>query len=91
MFTAAVQQVDAMLAYNKSYLILDSKGLALCGLALCGNKKYIPAAINAYKRARAITRDAGVIGRVQRLFDVLAQADGAGILNRVREIAIGGK
>ena len=89
MFEAAVQQVDGLLAYNKSYLILDSKGLALCGLALCEDDKYLAAAINTYKEARTIARDAGVIGRVQRLFDALAQADGAGILNRVRATAVG--
>lgn len=89
MFAAAVQQVDATLAYNKSYLVLDSKGLALCGLALCEDKKYITEAINTYKEARAIAREAGVTGRVQRLFDALASADGAGLLNRVRATAIG--
>jgi tetratricopeptide (TPR) repeat protein len=88
MFTAAVQQVDVMLAYNKSYFFLDSKGLALCGLALCGNKKYIPVAIKVYKEARKIANEPGVTGRVQRLFDALAQADGAAILNRVRATAI---
>ncbi len=89
MFKAAVQQIDAMIAYNKSYLVLDSKGLAMCGLALCEDNKYITAAIDAYKEARAITQEAGVTGRVQRLFDALAQADKAGLLNGVRAIAIG--
>lgn len=89
MFEAAVQQVDGLLAYNKSYLIMDSKGLALCGLALCEDEKYADAAINVYKEARMIARDAGVIARVQRLFDALAQADRASLLSRVRATAIG--
>ena len=84
-----MQQVDGLLAYNKSYLILDSKGLALCGLALCEDDKYLTAAINTYKEARTIARDAGAIGRVQRLFDALAKADGAGLLSRIRATAIG--
>jgi tetratricopeptide (TPR) repeat protein len=89
MFKMAVQQVDALLPYNNSFLILDSKGLALCGLALCEDDKYITEAINAYKDARKINRDAGVVGRVRRLFDALTQADGANLLSNVRAVAMG--
>ncbi|GAC1565650.1 MAG: hypothetical protein NVS3B14_04080 [Ktedonobacteraceae bacterium] len=88
MFKGAMQQVDALQPYNKSYRLLDSKGLALCGLALCEDYENITAAIDVYKEARRITRDAGVIKRVQRLFDALALADGAGLLSKVRAVAL---
>ena len=60
------------------------KGLALSGLALCQNSEHIPAAKEAYKAARAINSDAGVVGRALQLFDTLAKADTAGILAEIR-------
>ena len=70
---------------------LDTKGLALSGLALCQNSEHIPAAKEAYKAARAINSDAGVVGRGLQLFDTLAKADTAGILAEIRVQAAGEK
>lgn len=91
-FATAINQCSELLARNPQfYDALDTKGLALCGLALCENPKYIPNAKEAYKAARAINSDAGVVGRVLRLFDALAKADTDGILAEVRAEAAGEK
>jgi len=63
--------------------------LALCGLALCGEANPVAPAVEAYRAARAINSDAGVVGRVLRLFDALAQADEAGVLADARAAAGG--
>jgi tetratricopeptide (TPR) repeat protein len=84
-FATALNQARELLARSPQfYAALDTKGLALCGLVLCGNPDHIPKAKEAYKAARTINSDAGVVGRVLRLFDALAKADAAGILAEVR-------
>jgi tetratricopeptide (TPR) repeat protein len=91
-FAAALYQAEELLKLNPQfYRALDSKGLALCGMALCENTEYIPGAKEAYKAARAINSDAGIVGRVLRRFDALAKADTAGILSEVRAQAAGEK
>jgi len=96
-FAAAVAQADALLAHTPQYYAaLDSKGLALCGLALCearnprnqvSGRNLVSEAVAAFRAARAINRDAGVVKRVLRLFDALAAADTAGVLAGVRAAA----
>ncbi len=90
-FSSAVTSANELLSHSeRNYSALDAKGLALCGLALCErNKKCIPDAIKAYSSARAVNRDAGIAGRVLRLFDELAKADSAGLLAGVRAAAAG--
>jgi hypothetical protein len=63
--------------------------LALSGLALCEGGHLLPEAIAASRAARAINRDAGIVGRVLRLLDALAPADTEGVLAGVREAAAG--
>ncbi len=87
-FNAAVAQADQMLAHSaQNYGALDARGLALCGLALGGDVESagISGAIDAYRAARAINREAGVVGRVLRLFGALAAADTEGVLAGVWE------
>ena len=87
---AAVVQADTLVAYDaQNYQALDAKGLALCGMVLSDSQKHIPAAIEAYRAARAICRGAGVVGRILRLLDALAEADSAGVLGAVRAV-VGG-
>ena len=87
-FAAAVAQADALLAHTPQYFnALDSRGLALCGLALCEARNLVSEAVAAYRAARAINRDAGVVGRVLHLFDALAAVDTAGVLAGVRAAA----
>ncbi len=88
-FTAAVAAAEALLDHTPEYFqALDAKGVALCGLALCGepDADAVEAAVAAFRRAREINRDAGVVARVRRLFEALAVVDEAGVLASVREL-----
>ncbi|HEY6968362.1 MAG TPA: tetratricopeptide repeat protein [Candidatus Angelobacter sp.] len=89
-FTAAINEASQLLALNPdSYDALDVKGLALCGLVLCGETSQIPNAKAAFKAARSITADVGIIRAVLQLFDALGQADTNGILTEVRPLVAG--
>ena len=91
-FTAAINEASQLIALSADhYEALDVKGLSLCGLALCGDPAQIPAAKAAYKAARAVTSDAGIVRDVLQRFDALAQADTGGILAEVRPVAAGMK
>ena len=89
-FTKSIAQADEILAKTPDfYSSLDAKGLALCGLALCADKKYIPDAIETFRAARKIAPHAGVVKSVLRLFDELVKCDEEGILKDVRSAAEG--
>jgi tetratricopeptide (TPR) repeat protein len=91
-FTEAVAQAETMLTYSaQNYRALDSKGLALCGLAICGNSWRVAEAAEAYRAARAINKDAGVVRRALRLFDTLSEADTAGVLSGMVRTAVTGE
>lgn len=91
-FDTALHQVrERLTRCPQLYAALDTKGLALSGLALCENSEHIAATKEAYKAARAINSDAGVVGRKLRLFDTLAKADTTGILAEIRVQAAGEK
>ena len=86
----AVDEADAMLTHSAQYFnALDAKGLALCGLTLCESGNRVSEAIEVYKAARAINKDAGIVRRMLKLFDALAVADGAGLLAEARAAAAG--
>jgi tetratricopeptide (TPR) repeat protein len=97
-FGTAVEQADTLLAHTaQNYAAWDVKGLALCGLALLESDRVsarnrVAEAANAYRAARAINADAGVVGRVLRLLDALALANPTGeeILAEAR-VAAGGE
>ncbi|RIK40647.1 MAG: hypothetical protein DCC55_14325 [Chloroflexi bacterium] len=90
-FQAANTATDLLLMHNpRNYLALDAKGLALCGLTLCEGESRVPAAIAAYRAARAATVAPGIVGRALRLFDALAVADVDGVLAPVRPVVAGG-
>jgi tetratricopeptide (TPR) repeat protein len=80
---------EAQRSYSERvYGALDSKGLALCGLALVtGDNGFIPPSIDAYRKAREITKTAGIVADVLRLFDALQEEDEAGVLAEVRAAA----
>jgi tetratricopeptide (TPR) repeat protein len=89
-FRDAVSHAGTMLTHNtQNYEALEAKGLALCGLAVCGDMGRAAEAAEAYRAARAINKDAGVVGHVLRLFDTLAESDAAGVLAGVRAAAAG--
>jgi len=66
------------------YAVLDTKGLALGGLALLGDAARLPEAVAAVQAARAVNRAAGVVRDVVRLWNELAVVDEAGTLAPVR-------
>jgi tetratricopeptide (TPR) repeat protein len=88
-FTETVVHAELLLKYEANFRALYSKGLALCGLALCDHPRHTAAAVEAFKMARAINKDAGVVKRVVRLFDTLAEADAGGVLEGIRATAAG--
>ena len=89
-FIEAIAHADKMLGQTPQYYdALDAKGLALCGLALCGDTARVNDAIAAHRAARAINQDAGIVKRVLCLLDALAVVDTEGILRDVRPAAVG--
>ena len=91
-FTAAIDETDKLITLTADwYDALDVKALSHCGVALCGDKAQISAASDAYKAARTVTSDLGVVRAVLQQFDALAHADTDFILNEVRTIAAGAK
>lgn len=91
-FTAAINEANQLLALTaERFEALDTKGLSLGGLALCGDRAQISAARAAYSSARAVTSAAGVTRGVLQRFDALAKADTDCILAEVRPAAAGVK
>jgi tetratricopeptide (TPR) repeat protein len=85
-FEAAVREADKMLAKNpKHFAVLDIKGFALCGLAICNGTSDFSQAIASYRAARALCKDAGIVMRALRLFDGLQAAQ----LNAIRHEVAG--
>ena len=80
-FTDAITHTETLLSScAQNYAALDSKGLALCGLALTEDPQRRTEAVAAYRAARAVTKAPGIVQRALRLFDALAQADAHGVL-----------
>ena len=89
-FYSAVAGADRVLERDaRAFTRLDEKALALCGLAICEDRKHLPAAIEAFRAARAINQYPGVVRPVQQMLDALGIADPAGLLAGVKEIAAG--
>jgi tetratricopeptide (TPR) repeat protein len=95
-FTAAIQHADALLAQTPEYYdALDGKGIALCGLGMLSadreTDKRMTEAVVAFRAARKINHDAGVVARAVRLLDALALAhpNGAAVLAEARHAAGG--
>lgn len=89
-FASAVTEADRLLALcGQNFAALDTKGLALCGLALCDVRGHLAAAEAAFAAARQITQAKGVVTALLNQFDALALADTSGILAPVRRTAAG--
>jgi tetratricopeptide (TPR) repeat protein len=89
-FTEALKQADLLLTRSvRNFEALYAKGLALSGMVLCDNDVYVPDAIEAYKAARNVNNEAGMVGRALRLLDALAEGDEAGVLAGVRAAVAG--
>jgi tetratricopeptide (TPR) repeat protein len=93
-FAKSIAQADEILAKTPDYYdALDAKGLALCGLALCGSGRpsasIIDDAIETFRAARKIAPHVGVVKSVLRLFDELVKCDEEGLLKDVRKATEG--
>jgi tetratricopeptide (TPR) repeat protein len=86
-FGEALAKADRLLAHTSdNYAALDTKALALGGLALLGDAARLPEAVAAIRAARAVTPAAGVVRDAARLWDALAVADQTGTLAPVRAV-----
>ncbi|MBZ0285454.1 MAG: tetratricopeptide repeat protein [Anaerolineae bacterium] len=86
-FERALVGADTMLAKTAElYEAKYTSGLALAGLAVCGDPVRIPQAIDTYRDARANCDAVGVLAWNRRLLDELAKADANGILAPVRAV-----
>jgi hypothetical protein len=89
-FACGLAEADSLLERcGQNVSALDTKGLALCGLALCEDKGHLTAAEQAFGAARKIAQAKGVVARVLNQFDALARADMDGILSPARKAAEG--
>ena len=80
--TRAGQQLEQA---SGDYHALDTKALALCGLALTTEPGKAAEACTVFRAARAITSADGIVRRTLALFDALAAADRGGILAGTRQ------
>ena len=91
-FAAAREQAHQMRARDAANVdALDAWGLAACGLAVAqaDEEPHVAEARMAFKAARAINRDAGVVQRVVRLLDELGKCDARESVAAVRGAAAG--
>ena len=91
-FANAVALAEKLLTHSpRNSRCSESKGLALCGMALStGHSDYVPAATEALRAARTINRAAGLVKRGVHRFDLLAAADREGALTGVRALVLEG-
>jgi tetratricopeptide (TPR) repeat protein len=89
-FSRGLAEANGLLEKSDQNLsALDTKALALCGLALCEDERHRDAATEIFRSARNITKAKGVVTRVLNQFDALAQADTDGVLAPLRKVAEG--
>jgi tetratricopeptide (TPR) repeat protein len=85
-FQASITQAGQQLEHSSGdYDALDTKALALCGLALTTEPGKAAEACTLFRAARAITIADGIVRRTLALFDALAAADRGGILAGTRQ------
>jgi len=85
-FQASMIQAGQQLEQaSGDYDALDTKALALCGLALTTEPGKAAEACTVFRAARAITSAEGIVRRTLALFDALAAADRGGILAGTRQ------
>lgn len=88
-FHKALQQADEAASRDpRAFGALDAKGVALCGLALIEGAQHLAAAETAFRAARALTSDRGVVARIRRLLNALAPLDEAKVLASTSNAAI---
>jgi tetratricopeptide (TPR) repeat protein len=89
-FHDAITQADELLQQTSgAYAALDTKALALCGLALTTESGKAAEASTMFRAARAVTSADGIVRRTLALFNALAAADMGGILAGIRQAVEG--
>ena len=84
-FSEAVAQTEMILKNSPQHFqAWDAKGFALAGLTLCEEIDHTVAAVEAFKKAREINRDTGIVHRTLLAFDSLAIMDKEGKLTALR-------
>jgi tetratricopeptide (TPR) repeat protein len=84
-FHAALTQADEQLRQaSGDYGALDTKALALCGLALTTDPAKAAEAATVFRAARTITTADGIVNQALALLNALAATDRAGILAGIR-------
>jgi tetratricopeptide (TPR) repeat protein len=84
-FHTAITHADEQLQQTSgAYRVLDTKALALCGLALTTDPAKAVEAATVFRAARTITSADGIVNQALALFNALAATDRAGILAQVR-------
>jgi tetratricopeptide (TPR) repeat protein len=87
-FSEALVKADALLHHTSgNYGALNTKAIALCGLALLGDSARLTEAMAAIRTARAISQAAGVVRDVSRLLNALAVQDEDDALGYIRAMA----
>jgi tetratricopeptide (TPR) repeat protein len=86
---AARSSAELLDQARDNYHALDIQALALCGIAIAGERARLAEASACFSAARAIIRAEGVVNRVLRLLDALNPRDRAGILAPIRRTAAG--
>jgi len=91
-FSRGLAEANELLEKSKQNVsALDTKALALCGLAICEDIRHREEAAETFQEARQITRAKGVVAHVLKQFDALAKADTDGILEPLRKAVKGEK
>ena len=87
-FSSAVMAADTLLALaDRNVAALQARALALSGLAAAAdNPARAAEAAEAFSRAHAVTKAAGVAADTRRLLDAIAAHDQSGILAKVSAV-----
>ncbi|MFI0486756.1 TIR domain-containing protein [Actinomadura sp. 9N215] len=89
-FLGAHHQAREVLKWEKGvYQVLETNGLVLTGLVLCGQTEHLQKAEKAYHSARRITREPGAVWLCVQLFEALAKGADPKLLKGVRDAAMG--
>jgi tetratricopeptide (TPR) repeat protein len=89
-FQLAIAHADVMLnRCDQNYSALDTKGLAMAGLAVLGVSERAVEAIGTFRAAWALTCAPGLVARLLRLINNMTVVDNSGILAEVRLVAAG--
>jgi tetratricopeptide (TPR) repeat protein len=74
---------------DRNFQVLDTDGLALCGLVMIGDQEKLRPAIAAYRAAREVTSAPGAVRRSLLLFDKLTLGWDPDTRSQIRRVASG--